>query len=271
MLAPRQADLWWGMLSAGPGSYQPAPQGGEKVNGGGWEDTRGLQTTVPQSAISDILERPGSVGQDGQLPSLLSTRPRSSVSCGTADTILFIGCNIRKPLWWWSWRWPSQWLLDVTVYFPACCPGNAKETWNEQGPNKQRWVAVVLWVACQRGCLLNHGLDHLAWQQRAADEEEAHLRHHCWHMSHYQCSCKWWWMQQMGIYTCEKWNKNVPKYGEMSVKCGGRWVVCTLVPCNKCQLQITLLCRFLMPHELSNAPENIKYILNCYFFPPFGT
>lgn len=160
MLAPRQADLWWGMLSAGPGSYQPAPQGGGKVNGGGWEDTRGLQTTVPQSAISDMLERPGLVGQDGQLPSLLSTRPTSSVSCGTADIILFIGCNIRKPLWWWLWWWPSQWLPDVTVYLPACCPGNAKETWNEQGPDKQRWVAVVLWVACQRGCLLNHGLDH---------------------------------------------------------------------------------------------------------------
>lgn len=160
-----------------------SPQGGGKVNGGGWEDIRGLQTTVPQSAISDILERPGSVGQDGQLPSLLSTRPTSSVSCGTADIILFIGCNIRKPLWWWLWWWPSQWLPDVTVYFPACCPGNTKETWNEQGSDKQRWVAVVLWVACQRGCLLNHRLDHLAWQQRAADEEEAHLRHHCWHES----------------------------------------------------------------------------------------
>ena len=65
---------------------------GGKVNGGGWEDTHELQTAVLQSAISDTLDRPTSVDQDGRPPSLLGTTGRRSlVSCGTAaGTILFI-------------------------------------------------------------------------------------------------------------------------------------------------------------------------------------
>lgn len=74
-------------------------------------------------------------------------------------------------------------------------------------------------------------------------------------------------MEQNGTHTCEKLVINVPKHAEMSVKFGGRLVVCTLVPCNKYQLLITPFCRFLIPPRLSNTPEKQEYILNCYFFP----
>lgn len=52
--APPEAALWWGVLSVGPGSYRPAPTG--------WEDVHKLQTAVLQSAISDMLDRPMSMG-----------------------------------------------------------------------------------------------------------------------------------------------------------------------------------------------------------------
>lgn len=56
----------------------------------------------------------------------------------------------------------------------------------------------------------------------------------------------------------------------------GSSLVCTLMPCNKCQLLITLLCGFLDPHKM-NKPQNHKYILSyahfllvLVFFPLLG-
>lgn len=86
-LASPQADSQRGLSQV---STSHPPQGGGKVNGGVWEGAYKLQTTVLQSAISDAVDRPVSVGQDRCPASHLDiTGQISSVSCWIGAGIPF--------------------------------------------------------------------------------------------------------------------------------------------------------------------------------------